>query len=528
MVHPDRVVDEAGLATLPLVEPVYPLTEGLGAQPGAARPSKPRSTRLPDLPEWQDPSLGRRASAIRLSREALRALHHPAEPRRRRSPRASAWTRLAYDEFLAGQLALALVRAHLRRPRRPRHRRRPGTCATKLIEAPALFADRLAAAAPSPRSSPISPSRERMLRLLQGDVGSGKTVVALLAMPRPSIEAGRQAALMAPTEILARQHFEHHRAARRQPPACASRSSPAANAAASATRRSPRSRSATSTSLIGTHALFQEDVAFRDLALAVVDEQHRFGVHQRLALAQQGRGRRRAGDDRDADPAHAGAHLFRRHGRLRAARKAGRAASRSTPAPLPLERLDEVVDARRPRDRRGRAGLLGLPAGRGIARRSTSPRRRSASPTLQRALRRRGRPRARPHEGRRQGRARWSASQRGETQLLVATTVIEVGVDVPEATVMVIEHAERFGLAQLHQLRGRVGRGAGRSTCLLLYSAPLGETAQGAARNHARDRGRLSHRRGGFAPARRRRGARHPPIAACRASASPASRCTAN
>ena len=337
----------------------------------------PRLPRLPDLPEWQDPTWVARERYPRFA-DALKTLHRPAAPADV-LPDSRAWMRLAYDELLAGQLALALVRAHLRRPA---GRATPGTGALrkKLIDA-------------LPYSLTTSQSRaiadivadlakpERMLRLLQGDVGSGKTVVALLAAATV-IEGGRQAALMAPTEILARQHYG----------TIAPLAAAAGIEVAILTGRErgreradilERLRLGDIHILVGTHALFQDDVEFRDLGLAVVDEQHRFGVHQRLALAQEGRSRRHAGDDRDPDPAHAGADLFRRHGHFRVAREAGRAAAdRYAHAPArPARRGDRRRSAARCR----RAG-----ASTGSARWSRNPKSpispppRTASPSSSR------------------------------------------------------------------------------------------------------------------------------------------------
>ena len=281
MVHPDRVVAEADLAKLPLVEPVYPLTEGLSLNQ-IRKAADAALTRLPDLPEWQDASWVARERFPSFA-EALRVLHRPTEPADL-LPEGLAWSRLAYDEFLAGQLALALVRAHLRRPA---GRATPGTghIRKKLIEAlPYSLTPSQGRAVADIVSDLGKP--ERMLRLLQGDVGSGKTVVALLAAAAV-IEGGRQAALMAPTEILARQHFNTV-----APLAAAA----GINVAILTGRERGRERNDILEKLafgdihvlIGTHALFQEEVEFRDLALAVVDEQHRFGVHQRLALAKKG------------------------------------------------------------------------------------------------------------------------------------------------------------------------------------------------------------------------------------------------
>ena len=345
-----------------------------------------------------------------------------------------------------------------------------------------------------------------MIRLLQGDVGSGKTIVALFAMAHV-VEGGRQAALMAPTEILARQHFE-----RMKPlgEIAGLRFALLTGRDTAAMRRAQLAALAAGEIdiAVGTHALFQESVEFRDLGLAVVDEQHRFGVHQRLALASKG-------DAADllvmtATPIPR-TLVLTYFGDMDVSALDEKPPGR-TPIDtraLPIERLEEVVAAvGRAIAERG-ARLLGLPAGRG-ERGARRRRRRRARGKPARLLRRRGRPRARADEGAGKD-AAMERFQRGETKLLVATTVIEVGVDVPEATIMVIEHAERFGLAQTHQLRGRVGRGAGRSTCLLLYKGPLGEAARARIANPARDRGRLPHRRGGPSPARRRRRAGRAP-----------------
>ncbi|MBI3704814.1 MAG: DEAD/DEAH box helicase, partial [Rhizobiales bacterium] len=281
MVHPDRVVDEKGFADLPLVEPVYPLTENLSL--GHVRRAMDSAlTRLPELPEWQDEAWIARERFPAFT-DALRHLHRPHEPHDI-VPESVAWTRLAYDELLAGQLALALVRAHMRR-QAGRGTASEGRMRAHILKAlPYALTHSQQKAVDDIVTDLARP--QRMLRLLQGDVGSGKTVVALVAAATV-IEAGRQAAFMAPTEILARQHFNTI--------------APLAEAAdirvaiLTGRERGPARKEIIDRLtlgdidlLIGTHALFQEDVAFHDLALAIVDEQHRFGVHQRLALTQKG------------------------------------------------------------------------------------------------------------------------------------------------------------------------------------------------------------------------------------------------
>ncbi|HZN29800.1 MAG TPA: ATP-dependent DNA helicase RecG, partial [Xanthobacteraceae bacterium] len=468
MVHPDRVVTEAELAKLGLVEPVYPLTEGLSLNQ-VRKAADAALDRLPDMPEWQDPAWVARERFPPFA-VALRTLHRPAEPADV-APDGLAWSRLAYDEFLAGQLALALVRAHVRRPA-GRATAGTGQLRKKLIETlPYSLTPSQTRAVADIVADLAKP--ERMLRLLQGDVGSGKTVVALLAAAAV-IEGGRQAALMAPTELLARQHFNTI-----TPLAAAA----GISVAILTGRERGRERSDILEKLafgdihllIGTHALFQEEVEFRDLALAVVDEQHRFGVHQRLGLARKGEAVDVLVMTATPIPRTLVLTYF---GDMDASELREKPAGRQPidTRTLPLSRLKEVVDAV------GRA----LAEGRRVywvcpLVEVTENTDLAAAEERFAALKEHFGAMIDLVHGRMKGADKDRAMERfavGETRLLVATTVIEVGVDVPEATVMVIEHAERFGLAQLHQMRGRIGRGAGRSTCLLLYKAPLGETAK--------------------------------------------------
>lgn len=468
MVHPDRVVDEKGFADLPLVEPVYPLTENLNL--GHVRRAMDGALgRIPDLPEWQDEAWVSRERLPPFA-DALRSLHKPQEPHDI-APEGPAWTRLAFDELLAGQLALALMRAHMRR-QAGRGTSSEGLLRAKIMKAlPYTLTHSQQQAVNDIVNDLALP--QRMLRLVQGDVGSGKTVVALIAAATV-IEAGRQAALMAPTEILARQHF-----ATIEPLAKAA----GINVALLTGRDRGGERKAILDRLalgeidivVGTHALFQDEVLFHDLALAIVDEQHRFGVHQRLALTQKG-------ESVDV------------------------LVLTATPIPrtlvltffgdMDISELREKPPGRQPIDTRtialDRVGDVEDAIGRAI---SEGKRAYWVCPLVEESekidlaaaearyedLRQRFGSKVDLVHGKMKAAEKDAAMARfasGQSQLLVATTVIEVGVDVPEATIMVIEHAERFGLAQLHQLRGRVGRGSGKSTCLLLYKGPLGETAK--------------------------------------------------
>ena len=314
---------------------------------------------------------------------------------------------------------------------------------------------------------------QRMLRLLHGDVGSGKTLVALLAAATV-IEAGRQAALMAPTEILARQHF-----ATIAPLAAAAGIRVAVLTGRERGRERPEILAALAAGdidlLVGTHALFQEDVAFHDLALAIVDEQHRFGVHQRLALARKGEAVDLLVLTATPIPRTLVLTYF---GDMDVSELREKPAGRQKidTRAVPLDRLNEVIDAVARAIDEGRRVYWVCPL---VEESETTD--LAAAEERYDALKKRFGTIVGLVHGRMRGADKDRAMDRfaaGETRLLVATTVIEVGVDVPEASVMVIEHAERFGLAQLHQLRGRIGRGTERSTCLLLYKAPLGVTAK--------------------------------------------------
>src|SRR5215203_5947796 len=472
MVHPDRVLDERTIATLPVVEAVYGQTEGVTSRMltryvGAAL------ERVPPVPEWQD-SGWLRQNRFPSFGEALHALHRPgdvAEVSEDALAKSVPRRRLAYDELLASQLALALVRSRMRRL--------PGRINAGDGRLVAVLRKALPYALTGAQARAVEDIRRdlvadtRMLRLLQGDVGSGKTAVALLAMAS-AIEAGRQAALMAPTEILARQHFERLEPLARR---AGLRLALLTGRDKGAERRRVLLGLADGAVdvVVGTHALFQEDVAFRDLGLAVVDEQHRFGVHQRLALGQKGEAvdvlvmtatpipRTLALtyfgdmdvsvlDEKPPGRKPIDTRLVSTERLDEVIGGIGRAVAAGDQVYwiCPLVAESEVIDLAAAEDRFAElrevfGDAVGLVHGK------LGPRERDAAM------------------------ARFAA---GETAILVATTVIEVGVDVPEATVMVIEHAERFGLAQLHQLRGRIGRGERASTCLLLYKGPLGPMAK--------------------------------------------------
>jgi ATP-dependent DNA helicase RecG len=466
--HPDRVVDEAGFAKLSGIDPVYPLTEGLAL--GSLRRAMAQALqRLPDLPEWISPEVIRRCTFPPIA-EALNRVHVPVELTDILAD-GPFWSRLAFDELLAGQLALALVRAQLRRPAGDRNAG-DGHLRNKIIDALpySLTASQreAAAAITNDLRQPV-----RMLRLLQGDVGSGKTVVALLAAAAVT-EVGKQAALMAPTEILARQHIKTITPLAER---AGLRVAILTGREKGKERREILARLAAGEIdfLVGTHALIQDDVAFKALALAVVDEQHRFGVRERLALTAKGEA---------VDVLVLSATPIPRTLVLTYFGDMDVSELREKPAgrqpidtrAVPNSRLKEVIDAV------GRA----LSAGKRVywicplVEETEAEGIEHLTNATQRfeSLQKRFGDRVGLVHGQMKGTEKdrvMAQFATGEIGLLVATTVVEVGVDVPAATIMVIENAERFGLAQLHQLRGRIGRGSEASTCLLLYKEPLNE-----------------------------------------------------
>ncbi|QGM98844.1 ATP-dependent DNA helicase RecG [Methylocystis parvus] len=468
MVHPDRVLDEAGLAKLAPYEPVYGLTEGL--QPRfVLRATEEALTRLPALPEWQEPTV-LAANKLPPFGEALRAAHRP-DSAKSLSPQHPARQRLALDELLAGQLALRLMRAKMRRL--PGRVNQGDGRISRAIEAALPF--RLTGAQRRALDDIRADlgSDLRMLRLVQGDVGSGKTIVAALAMASV-VECGRQAALMAPTEILARQHYE--RLAPLMEPAGVKVALLTGRLKASERAAAHGAIAAGETDVVvGTHALVQSDLAFRDLGLAVVDEQHRFGVQQRLALGAKGEAVDVLVMTATPIPRTLALTAF---GDMDASALDEKPPGRTpiTTRALPASRIGEVVAGLQRALAQGARAYWICPLVE-----ENEDLDLAAAEARAADLRHYFGEAVGLLHGKMKGPEKDAAMesfQRGETRVLVATTVVEVGVDVPEATIMVIEHSERFGLAQLHQLRGRVGRGLGVSTCLLLYKGPLSEAAK--------------------------------------------------
>lgn len=461
MLNPDFILPAARAAEIPPLEPVWPLTAGLFAW-HLRKPVAEALARLPDFPEWHDAALMRREAWPGFT-EALRLLQAPDAP-----PPPTALKRLAYDELLAGQVALAIVRRRNRdRPGRPLAG--DGSLRAETLRRFAHPITQGQTQALAEIDADLAAPR-RMLRLLQGDVGSGKTLVALLAMLRAA-ESGAQAALMAPTELLARQHL---RTLERLSPV------PVALLTGSVTGRA---RAAVLEGLadgslpivVGTHALVQDKVAFHDLALAVIDEQHRFGVDQRLALGEKGE----AADVlvMTATPIPR-TLLLTQWGEMQVTvlqgKPAGRQPIRTTLHGL--DTLEAIVEAVARKLAEGARVYWVCPLVEESQELDVA-----ATEERYAVLRERFGANVGLAHGRQDSAVREAALAdfaAGRTSVLVATTVIEVGVDVPEASVMVVEHAERFGLAQLHQLRGRVGRGAAESFCLLLHDPALPEAAR--------------------------------------------------
>lgn len=468
MPHPDFIV--APGEEMPLHEPVYALTENL---PGKvlAKAIRGALEKVPVMPEWLDKDFKKVRGWCDFG-DALRKAHAPVHENDL-EPTTKERQRLAYDELLANQLALMLIRRQMRAVNKGRVLKGDGRLkANSLAALSFTLTEAQQQAIAEIEADMASPTR--MLRLLQGDVGSGKTIVAFMAL-LDAVDAGAQGAFMAPTEILSRQHM-----AALEPLAKAA----GVRMALLTGREKGAPREALLAALeageidilVGTHALFSDDVAFKDLGLVVVDEQHRFGVHQRMTL--QGKG------EQITDVLVMTATPIPRtlaltaYGDMDVSRLHGRPPGRQ-PVDTRLvsaERLDEVVGHLRKALASGARAYWVCPLVEESEKIDLAAAEDRAV-TLREALG--------PMVGLVHGKmkpadrdAAMAKFKAGELSLLVATTVIEVGVDVPEATIMVVEHAERFGLAQLHQLRGRVGRGTGKSSCLLIYQPPIGETAK--------------------------------------------------
>ena len=470
MAHPDFITSLEKASDIPEIEPIYPLTAGLSARI-LRRAILASLKAVPDLPEWIDVQQ-LRTHQWPSHKHALQEVHNPQEPSDLLAS-TPARTRLAYDELLANQFALGLLR---------RQTSAAGEgCAKEGSEK--LTAALLSALPFTPTNAQMrviaeikadQMSEARMLRLLQGDVGSGKTFVALMAMLH-ALEAGYQAALLAPTEILARQHHASLSALLKE-----MQIEPELLLGGMKTKErkevTEKLAAGSCQIVIGTHALLSDDIHFAKLGLAVVDEQHRFGVRQRLVLGQKGDGcdvlvmtatpiprtlamtaygdlqvsrldEKPKGRQEISTAAISGERIAEIVERLRQAVASQQRAYWICPLVEETDKLD--VAAAEDRHRQLQAILPDIQIGLVHGRMKTDERE-----------------------------AAMAEFKAGKSQILIATTVIEVGVDVPEASIIIIEHAERFGLAQLHQLRGRVGRGSARSACILMYQAPLSEAAQ--------------------------------------------------
>ena len=486
MAHPDHIVVPEHSASMPLLEPVYPLTAGLTPKI-LRRTIADALKRIPDLPEWIPAPIMAEHNWPNFA-DAMRAVHAP-QSETDLLPTSPARARLAFDELLANQLALSMVR-------RQASDTAPGRCFAPqgqlltALTADLPFEMTAAQQAAIGEITADQAAPKRMLRMLQGDVGSGKTLVALAAMLTVA-ETGAQAALLAPTEVLARQHHASLNALLRPLKMEVGlllgqgRTSNAAadDALPNGVNNAPRTRKDTSAAMadgtislvVGTHALLSDTAIFHDLGLAVIDEQHRFGVRQRILLGEKGR---------DVDVLVMTATPIPRslamtaYGDLDHSRLDEKPVGR-----LPIDtramakdRLNEIVDGLRRALHDGKRAYWICP----LVDESDKLDIAAAEDrftALTHALAGIGVALAHGKMKAAERDAAMQAFRTGQAQLLVATTVVEVGVDVPEASIIVIEHAERFGLAQLHQLRGRVGRSTAQSSCLLVYQPPLNETA---------------------------------------------------
>ncbi|SMX28472.1 ATP-dependent DNA helicase RecG [Pelagimonas phthalicica] len=467
MVHPDHILSPDEIDTLPEFEPVYPLTSGV-TQKLMNRAMTDALTRVPDLPEWADTALIAQEDWPSW-KEALLSAHRPqnlsdlAATDKKRA-------RLAYDELLAHQITLALARAD-RRKIAGVQSSGTGALRAKVLGNLPYRPTGAQQRAMEEIASDMA-SADRMNRLLQGDVGAGKTLVAFMAL-LVAVEAGGQGVMMAPTEILARQHLESLQLLAEDAGVVLELLTGRDKGAERAAKLTALEQGNIQI-LVGTHAVFQKDVVFQDLRLAIVDEQHRFGVRQRLELGKKGQ--RADVLVMTATPIPRSLALAQ-YGDMDVSildeKPPGRKPIKT--ALISTERLDDVTNHLRRAVAEGRQAYWVCP----LVEESENSDLTSAEDRFRRLRADLGEGQVGLVHGQMPPAEKDAAMARfvaGETKVLVATTVIEVGVNVPNATIMVIERAEIFGLAQLHQLRGRVGRGDADSTCLLMYQPPLSET----------------------------------------------------
>ena len=469
MVHPDFMVPEAEADSIPRFEPVYPLTHGI-TQKLMYKATRGAIALIPRMGEWIDPSQMKTAQWPDFS-AAVTAAHDPVSLSDIAAT-APARERLAYDELLAHQITLALAR-QVERRKKGRVMQATGVLQAKVL-ADLPYKPTGAQSRAIAEIIADMGSAQRMNRLLQGDVGAGKTLVAFMAL-LAAVESGGQGVLMAPTEILARQHLQGLRPLAESAGVVLEILTGRDKGAERAAKLAALERGDIQV-LVGTHAVFQESVVFHDLRLAVVDEQHRFGVRQRLELGRKGR---------QADVLVMTATPIPRS--LALAQYGDMDVSvldEKPPGRKPIqtvlistERYEQVIDRLRAAIADGRQCYWVCP----LVEESEVSDLTSAEERFKRLRAALGEDVVGLVHGQMPAAdkdAAMAAFQRGETKLLVATTVIEVGVDVPNASIMVIERAESFGLAQLHQLRGRVGRGTAASSCLLMFQSPLSETGR--------------------------------------------------
>ena len=468
--HPDHMLTKEEFETFPALEPVYPLTQGLTGKVLNKAMSQ-LIPAIPELEEWQEPEWIKKKQWPTFH-QALTSLHRPEELENIKAD-GSTRQRLAYDELLAKQLSLALVRRQLR-SKKGRSIKGNGTIRNKIIEALPFALTGSQQMALGEIFADMA-SENRMLRLLQGDVGSGKTIVALMTAAA-AIEEGHQVALMAPTEVLARQHLESLEE-------LASKSGIRLGLLTGREKGRVRKQILLALQeglidcLIGSHALFQSDVHFKDLAFAIIDEQHRFGVEQRLALQAKAGPKGAELLVMTATPIPR-TLLMTNYGDMDGSKLTEKPAGRKpvTSRVIPIDRLEEVMSGLKRAIQEGAQAYWVCPLV------ETSDKIELAAAEERHAhLKQHFGDKIGLVHGQMKGEEKDKVMAQfasGALPILVATTVIEVGVNVPNASIMVIEHSERFGLSQLHQLRGRVGRGERQSSCIFLYTSPLGATAK--------------------------------------------------